>query len=330
MGGHPAGDVAAQLAIATIEDLFEQGKGTLGEQVREANRIVFERGTEDRKLSGMGTTLTAVLITSEGAHLAHVGDSRAYLLRAGALRRLTEDHTLVNRMIRAGEITASEGERHPHRNVLLRVVGTEPEIEVDEDSIGLLDGDRLLLCSDGLTVMLTEEQIKAILEAAESSQEAADRLVRTANRAGGIDNIAVVVLEVGNGAATAGGGSEVAARAAPKVVSKSTLLRWAARAAIAVVVVLALLFGLRAFVESQYYVGVDAGKVAVYQGIPAQVLGFRFSHVEVQTEIDARDAMAIPTYRDLPNGLTAPSREDALQIVEEIDKSIAAADGRAR
>jgi serine/threonine protein phosphatase PrpC len=329
MGGHRGGDVAAQLAIATLEDLSKQGKGTLGEQVREANRIVFERAGEDQRLAGMGTTLTATLISSEGAHLAHVGDSRAYLLRAGALRRLTEDHTLVNRMIRAGEITAAEAERHPHRNVLLRSLGTEPEVDVDEDTIALLEGDRLILCSDGLTVMLTEGQIKAILEAAESPQEAADRLVRTANRAGGVDNITVVVLGVEDADGSAG--TEVAARAAPKGMSKSTLMRWAARAAIAVVVLLALLFGLRAFVESQWYVGVDAGRVAVYQGIPAQVLGFRFSHVEVQTEIDASEAMAIPTYRDLPDGLTAPSREDALQIVEEIERTVAAsAEGPSR
>ncbi len=323
MGGHPAGDVAAQLAIATIEGLFKQGKGTLGEQVREANRIVFERSADDRRLSGMGTTLTAALITSEGAHLAHVGDSRAYLLRAGALRRLTEDHTLVNRMIRAGEITPAEAERHPHRNVLLRVVGTEPDVDVDEDSIGLLDGDRLVLCSDGLTGMVAEEQIQAILETSGTAQEAADRLVRTANRAGGIDNITVVVLDVGegDGAMQPGAG----ARAARPGPDRSTLLRWAARAAVALAVALALLFGLRAFVESQWYVGIDQGRVVIYQGIPAEVLGFRLSHVEVQTDIMAGDVPQIPPWDDLERGLTAPSREDALQIVGEIDRAVSAA-----
>ena len=324
MGGHRGGDVASQLALSTVEDLFKQGKGTLSEQVQEANRLVFERAADDRRLAGMGTTLTAALITPEGAHLAHVGDSRAYLLRAGALRRLTEDHTLVNRMIRAGEITPAEAERHPHRNVLLRVVGTEPDVEVDEDSIGLLDGDRLVLCSDGLTGMVAEEQIQAILETTGTAQEAADRLVRTANRAGGIDNITVVVLDIAEGdvAVQPGGGAARAARSRP---DRSTLLRWAARATVGLAVALALLFGLRAFVESQWYVGIDAGKVAVFQGIPAEVIGFRLSHVEVQSKIDAADAMAIPTYRDLADGLTAPSREEAIQIVEEIDKTVAAA-----
>ena len=276
MGGHRGGDVASQLAISTIQDLSKQGKGTLGEQVREANRLVFERAAKDSRLSGMGTTLTATLISPEGAHLAHVGDSRAYLLRAGALRRLTEDHTLVNRMVRAGEISEREAGQHPHRNVLVRSLGTEPNVEVDEDSIGLLNGDRLVLCSDGLTGMVTEEQLQAILEATSTPQEAADRLVRTANRAGGIDNITVVVLDVSEaeGEGAVAGRPGAAARAAHPGFDRSSLLRWAARAALGLAVALALLFGVRAFVESQWYVAIDRGNVAVYQGIPAEVLGF--------------------------------------------------------
>ena len=113
----------------------------------------------------MGTTLTAATVDEQGAHLGHVGDSRAYLLRAGALRQLTDDHTLVNRMVKAGEITPQEAGVHPHRNVLTRSIGTEPEVDVDEDDVPLIDGDRLLLCSDGLTGMVTEPQIQAILEA---------------------------------------------------------------------------------------------------------------------------------------------------------------------
>lgn len=327
MGGHRGGDVASQMALATIDDLFKQGKGTLGEQVREANRLVFERATDDRQLQGMGTTLTAAVISSEGAHLAHVGDSRAYLLRAGALRMLTEDHTLVNRMVRAGEITEREAAQHPHRNVLIRSVGTEPNVEVDEDSIGLLDGDRLVLCSDGLTGMVAEEQIQAILETTSTPQEAADRLVRTANRAGGIDNITVIVLDVvdTDGAMPTDGRGGVAARAARAGVDRSALRRWAARAAIGLVVALALLFGIRAFIESQWYVGESGGSVAVFQGIPAEVLGFRLSHVEVLTEISAADATADPRWATLAEGLTAPSREDALQILDEMRRALTAA-----
>ena len=187
------------MALDTLEELFRSGKGSLAELIRSANRAVFERSISDRKVSGMGTTLTAATVDDEGAHLGHVGDSRAYLLRAGALRQLTDDHTLVNRMVKAGEITPQEAGTHPHRNVLTRSIGTEPEVDVDEEDVPLIDGDRLLLCSDGLTGMVTEPQIQAILEAAPDPQDAADRLIKAANRAGGIDNITVVILDIHEG-----------------------------------------------------------------------------------------------------------------------------------
>ena len=197
MGGARAGEVASQLALATITEMQKAGTASLEDEVREANRIVFARAGEDERYAGMGTTLTAVLASPEAIHLAHVGDSRAYLARAGALRQLTRDHTLVDRMVQAGEITRDEAEVHPHRNVLLRALGTEPKVDVDADDIGLLEGDRVVLCSDGLTTMVTEDQILAILEATVGKpQDAADRLVRAANRAGGIDNITVIVLDV--------------------------------------------------------------------------------------------------------------------------------------
>ena len=194
MGGHRGGDVASQLALATIEELASEGSGTLMDHVRAANRAVWDRSVEDERLSGMGTTLTAAQIDGANALIAHVGDSRAYLLRQGKLRQLTTDHTLVGRMVRSGEITEAEADVHPHKNVLTRSLGTDEEVDVDEDTIALLDGDQLLLCSDGLTGMVTEDQIQAILENSEGPQQAADRLVKAANRAGGIDNISVVVL----------------------------------------------------------------------------------------------------------------------------------------
>jgi PPM family protein phosphatase len=124
MGGHRGGEVASQLALTTIAESFRKGAVPFADQVQAANRAVFERAGADRNLAGMGTTLTAAVIQGDLAHLVHVGDSRAYLLRAGALRQLTDDHTLVNRMVKAGEITAAEAEVHPHRNVLVRALGT--------------------------------------------------------------------------------------------------------------------------------------------------------------------------------------------------------------
>ena len=194
MGGHRGGQVASRVALETLEALAAEGRGTLPDHVRGANRAVWDRSVEDERLAGMGTTLTAARVDGASALIAHVGDSRAYLLRDGELRQLTADHTLVARMVQSGEITEAEAEVHPHKNVLTRALGTDEQVEVDEDTIELLDGDRLLLCSDGLTGMVTEDQIQAILENSEQPQQAADRLVKAANRAGGIDNISVVVL----------------------------------------------------------------------------------------------------------------------------------------
>ncbi len=164
MGGHRGGQVASQVALEAMEGLATEGRGSLADHVRRANRAVWDRSVEDERLSGMGTTLTAAQIDGASALIAHVGDSRAYLLRDGSLQQLTTDHTLVARMVKSGEITDAEAEVHPHKNVLTRALGTDEEVEVDEDSIALVDGDRLLLCSDGLTGMVTEDQIQAILE----------------------------------------------------------------------------------------------------------------------------------------------------------------------
>jgi PPM family protein phosphatase len=337
MGGHRGGDVASQLALLTIEEQFRSGTGSLAQQVKDANAAVFERSTADRAVAGMGTTLTAALIDGDEAHLVHVGDSRAYLLRAGALRQLTEDHTLVNRMIRAGEITRQEADVHPHRNVLTRALGTEPEVDVDESDLGLLAGDRLLLCSDGLTSMVVEQQIQAILETTPETQEAADRLVRAANSAGGLDNITVVVLDVVEGdplpieegvtgrpagAPTAldrsGAGPDASARA----VARRRLWRWGMVAGLVVVLAVAAYTGLRVFVDRQWYVGVANGHVAIYQGIPAKILGLSLSSVQEETTISAEDALATHKHDGLTEGVSVDSLDEARDVVASIEKDV--------
>jgi serine/threonine protein phosphatase PrpC len=327
MGGHRGGEVASQLALQTLAEAFREGALPLTDQVQAANRAVFERSGTDRAVAGMGTTLTAALVQGELAHLIHVGDSRAYLLRAGTLRQLTEDHTLVNRMVKAGEITAEEAEVHPHRNVITRSLGTEADVDIDEQDVGLLEGDRLLLCSDGLTGMITEGQIQAILEANPVTQDAADRLVRAANGAGGVDNITVVVLDV------AAGEPEGTAREVPSAVlrreppppsnTRRLWLRIGLIVAAVVVVLAAALVGLRAFLDTRWYVGTADAHVAIYQGVPADVFGFRLSHVaEEFTDISAVDAEALPSYANLEDGLNVENREEAEQVVEEIRLAI--------
>lgn len=173
MGGHRGGEVASRLALETLERLFRSGRGLLIEQVQEANRAVFERSVSDRQVAGMGTTLTAAIVEAGNLRLAHVGDSRAYLMRDEELRLLTEDHTLVHRMVKQGELTEREAERHPQRSVLTRALGVEDSVQVDQAAIDLQPGDRLLLCTDGLTSMVGEDRIRDILRSQQDLQRAA-------------------------------------------------------------------------------------------------------------------------------------------------------------
>jgi PPM family protein phosphatase len=315
MGGHRGGQVASQVALETLEQLEADDGGSLAEHVRGANRAVWERAERDEQLSGMGTTLTAVRVNGTSAVLVHVGDSRAYLMRDGELRKLTTDHTLVDRMVRSGEITEAEADVHPHKNVLTRALGTDPEVDVDERSVALEDGDRLLLCSDGLTGMVTEEQIRAILEANPAPQTAAERLVRAANRAGGVDNISVVVL-----AAAAEAGDE--ARAAPgpgPTVDRRAVARWGLRLVIPLLVLVVLLFAARWYLDRQWYVGVSDGRVAIYQGIPLTILGYELGHpVQVFDDLPADEVVRLPLYRNLERGIAFGTEEQAEAHVDQI------------
>ena len=320
MGGAKAGEVASQLALETIIDLQRGGGTALEDEVREANRIVFERSGEDAKFAGMGTTLTAVLASTEALHLVHVGDSRAYLLRDGLLRQLTHDHTLVDRMVEAGEISRDEADVHPHRNVLLRALGTEPKVDLEAQDVGLLEGDRVLICSDGLTDMVTEDQIVAILDVTGGNpQEAADRLVRAANRAGGVDNITALVLEVEPG--DPGSGTVSTAPTAP---DRRRRPPWRAILGLlaAAVVLFVAYTAFRSYTDRQWYVGVSDGNVAIFQGIPAAPFGVELSHVDEDTGIDAADVERLQTFPDLAEGINFDSREAAAAAVDQMREDL--------
>jgi PPM family protein phosphatase len=313
MGGHRGGEVASHLALETVEALAREGKDTLADQVRAANRAVYEAAQRDRAVTGMGTTLTAARIVDGAAHLAHVGDSRAYLQRGGSMRLLTEDHTLVNRMVKAGEITSEEATVHPHRNVLTRSVGTEPEVQVDVEEVALMDGDRLLLCSDGLFGMVNEDQIQAILEAEPDPQKTADRLVRAANRAGGVDNITVVILD-----AHGDGGEVVGPVPTASAGGRRAVGRWIAGAGLALLIVVGALFLGRGYVDSQWYVGVTGDRVAIFRGVPAQPLGYHLSKVVEETDLSATQVRQLEIYAGLPEGINADSEANAQEIVAQM------------
>jgi protein phosphatase len=195
MGGHLAGDVASQTAVETLAHEIADAQSSLAAAVKEANRRVFDRAQSSSELSGMGTTMTAVLASGSRVEIAHVGDSRAYLYRKGRLSRLTRDHTLLERMVRQGKLRPEDARNHPQRSVLERALGVEADVRIDVQTLDIRPGDRLLLCSDGLTTMLEEARIVQILGREEDPSAACDRLVAAALEAGGHDNVSVIVVD---------------------------------------------------------------------------------------------------------------------------------------
>ena len=200
MGGAQAGEVASRLAADALRE--DGGAGSAEDRVnglvQEANRRVYERSSADREAAGMGTTLTVALVDTPDVVVGHVGDSRAYLVREGRLAQLTEDHSLVQELLSDGKLSPEEAERHPQRSVITRVLGTDPEVDVDMSRIGTEPGDVFLLCSDGLTTMVGDDAILRIVDDNRHDLEGAVRaLVDAANASGGEDNITVICFEVG-------------------------------------------------------------------------------------------------------------------------------------
>ena len=211
MGGHAAGDVASGLAVDTLAahvvthlltpHLANNGDGAvapladwLKSAVQAANQVVFERRMSAQ--NNMGTTLVAAVVADDQAYVANIGDSRAYLINGTEIRRVTTDHSLVERLVALGHIDADEARVHPQRNVIYRTLGDKPEAEADYFSLQLQPGDRLLLCSDGLTAGVEDRAIQDAVMRSSSPQHACEQLVSLANAAGGHDNITVVVLQV--------------------------------------------------------------------------------------------------------------------------------------
>jgi PPM family protein phosphatase len=205
MGGAQAGEVASRLAAAAFREFHEVDEMAPDERVRalvqEANRRIYDRARSDTGATGMGTTITAALLEGEQVTIGHVGDSRAYRLREGELEQLTEDHSLVADLMRSGRLTPEEAETHPQRSVITRALGTDPEVDVDTMSVEASPGDVFLLCSDGLTTMVADEQILELLAGASSLEEAAKALVKAANKGGGEDNVTVVLFTLEGDAA---------------------------------------------------------------------------------------------------------------------------------
>jgi serine/threonine protein phosphatase PrpC len=195
MGGHQGGAVASAMAVAMVDAAFTGGAGELDAAVRAANWAIWERAQASPELEGMGTTLCAAGLVQERLDLVNVGDSRAYLLRAGSVSQLTEDHSVTAELVRRGELTEEEAVIHPHRGVLTRALGVGPAVELDSRTVEVSDGDRLLLCSDGLFNEVSFEELSSLMTGT-SLDTAADGLVEAALAHGGHDNVSVILAEV--------------------------------------------------------------------------------------------------------------------------------------
>jgi serine/threonine protein phosphatase PrpC len=201
MGGARAGEVASRMAVeafAEERDVDASAETQLAEIARSANRKIYALAQEDSSRAGMGTTFTAVMVVDNELAIGHVGDSRAYRLRDGALERLTHDHSLVEELVRQGKLTSEEAETHPQRSIITRALGPEPEVDVETFTYPARGGDVYLLCSDGLTGMVAEDRVAEIIREGRTLEAAARKLIEEANENGGRDNITVVLFRLGD------------------------------------------------------------------------------------------------------------------------------------
>ena len=196
MGGARAGEVASAMAVAALHD-FRGDEQVLVDAIKQVNARIHATAQADASLLGMGTTITAAMIDADALVVAHVGDSRAYLLRARRLQQITSDHSLVGELIRRGALTPAEAERHPQRSVITRALGAESAVEVDVLRISAEAEDVILLCSDGLTGMVSDVELERIINNGGTMEQVAQRLITAANGAGGEDNITAVLMHLG-------------------------------------------------------------------------------------------------------------------------------------
>ncbi len=317
MGGHRAGEVASATALEALRAAVNSGIA-IREAVQEANRAVFEKSVTDASLSGMGTTLTAATLVAGGTLLvAHVGDSRGYMLHDGAFRKVTLDHSHVGELVTEGKLTEAEAAVHPMRSVITRAIGLEDDVDVDVYPVELVPGDRVVLCSDGLTDMLQADAIAGVLRREPDTQRAAQQLVDAANAAGGDDNITVVVVDVTD--------EEPLREPPPAVLKVAEPLpepdtqptpppgsrkgrRRASRAVrvalwvVPVLLVLGVAVAATAwYARKDYYVGLDHARVAVYKGVPGGLLAWNPT-IERRTAIPADDLVPadLASVRDQP------------------------------
>lgn len=314
MGGHAAGEVASEIAVDVVAQRAPRhaDAAALGQAVEEANLAIIKAAREGVGRAGMGCTCTAAILENERLVIAQVGDSRAYLLHKGTMQQLTRDHSLVADLIEAGQITPAEARVHPQRSVITRALGSDPRTQPDLFEINVEAGDRLLLCSDGLSTMLEDDRIETILNSATDPQRCAAQLVNEANSLGGYDNITVIVVDVT-------GLAEQRTRKMTRRTRATAIMLVALLAAILV----GAGFGLNYLVSNSAYLADDNGKVAVYQGVPGELFGFSFSTLSRTTDISVDDLQPGTANRLREEGIRTDGLADADNLIKLYEAEIA-------
>jgi len=351
MGGAQAGEVASRLAAESFEAVqrgTESPEAYLRAIAKTANARIHHLSEADKSRSGMGTTFTAALLEGEEVGFAHVGDSRAYLFRHGTLKLLTSDHSLVEELRRQGRLTDEQAEDHPQRSIITRALGPERDVEVDTMTYRAQPGDVYLLCSDGLTTMIKEDRIAAILDEAATLDEAVTRLVAEANQAGGRDNITVVAFRVDEAAVPAEADDQLtlvgpaaeqqerprtreevaAARSAGRPRRER---RWPRRAVTALVTIVVTV-GLAALAvwgaRQIYFLGTDSGgRLALYRGLPYDLpLG-----IDLYSEVYAAPVQvnSVPAgRRNSATDHTLRFHDDAVSLLDDLQAAAERRTGR--
>lgn len=318
MGGHAAGEVASSIAVSTIAEKAPAGADDvlLGVAVEAANAAVMLGAEQGVGKPGMGCTASCCLIEEGKMAIAHVGDSRIYLLRHGSLVRVTHDHSYVEELVDSGQITADEARMHPSRSIITRALGSDPDMYADHFSLEVSNGDRVILCSDGLSSMIADSEIEALAVSSATPQQAADNLVAAALTAGGLDNVTVVVVDVVDD----GTAEKSRRRLAKRAFGVTATL---------VGVLLATILVCLAFVRGEWYLSVNGDTVGIYQGINASVLGIPLGNL-VETSAVAVADLPASVQDQLEQGIRVANEQagrdtlDAYRAQIDADKTAAA------
>ena len=310
MGGHAAGEIASSIAVETIGD---RAPGTaddvlLGAAVEAANLAVIRGAEEGVGKPGMGCTASAVLIEKNKMAVAHGGDSRVYVLHRGTLVRITHDHSYVEELVDSGQITADEARTHPSRSIITRALGSDPDMYADHFSLEVNDGDRVILCSDGLSSMISDSEIESLAVSSATPQQAADNLVAAALTAGGSDNVTVIVVDVLN--------DGLADAARRRLVHRAAGVSGVIVAALAMVLLVSF-----AFIRSEWYLGIHDGTVAIYRGIQGDVFGIPLNELVETSAVSVTDLPA-SVQDQLSSGIRVQNEDAAVATINSYHEQI--------